>query len=367
MRPTMTRAITLAALALVAGACVTVDPRAAAEADGSPPTSATPSLAADETVAPADPPASVPPADPSASVPPGERSAAPSLGFIGLDDSLPFSQAVSQGVREAASAAGLDLVECDVAWSRERVETCAQELAAAGVHAVISFQPFADLAEDVCAATGAAPTVAIVFDQGSCQVSQLQIDQAGSGRLAGAAMGAFVQERFDCEVNAYVSLESSDADPDGRARMQGYRDGFSQHCPLPERQLTIDGADRLATAEAQVADLLGRLEGSPNVVVGLNESAILGAMQAARRAGREADLWYSGQLADPTIRRDIACDEHYVASVAQFPERFGGPLVATAVAAIAGGEIAPLLEAELQLVTAANVRTLFPDTPACDG
>ena len=130
--------------------------------------------------------------------------------------------------------------------------------------------------------------------------------------------------------------------------------------------ITLDDADRLITAQTQVAGLLKGLKGKPNVVVGLNEDAILGAMAAGADAGRANHLWYSGQLAEPSIREDIACNDHYIASVAQFPERFGGPLVTTLIDAIEGRGAAPELEAELQFVTSENVRELFPDIPACD-
>jgi ribose transport system substrate-binding protein len=356
-------------LGLIASACVSADRdvstgSATPGQDGNPATSADATAPGASAVPSSVPATSLPePSQAPATVPP--RSMEPSLGYISLDESVPFVQVVSAGIRDAAATAGIKLVECDPAWSRTGVRNCAAELAQAGVHGLISFQPFPDLTADVCAATGDAPIVGVVFDQGPCQVAQLSIDQAESGRLAGDAMGAFAAERWDCVINSYISLESGDADPDGRARMQGYRDGFAQHCPLPEQAITLDGADRLATAQTQVSGLLDELKGKPNLVVGLNEDAILGAMAAVSRADRSSQFWYSGQLADPSIRQHIACDEQYVASVAQFPDRFGAPLVATLMDALADRTVAPVMEAELQVVTADNVLELFPDTPAC--
>lgn len=359
-------------LGLVASACVTVD-RGAAPSPvptdaGSSPAGASASPAALSAASPAasDGNGSLRPATSAAppTLPP--KSDEPSIGYISLDESLPFVQTVSAGIRDAAMSAEIDLVECDAGLSAVGVMGCAEELAQAGVHGLINFQPFGDLSADICAATGDVPTVGVVFDQGACQVARLRIDQAESGRLAGDAMAAFAAQRWDCDVNAYISLESGDDDPDGRARMQGYRDGFGARCPLPDQVFILDGADRLATAQTQVGDLLDELKGKPNIVVGLNEDAVLGAMAAAAAAGREQQLWYSGQLADPSIRKHIACDEHYIASVAQFPERFGSPLVATLLDALEGREVAASMDAELELVTAANVRLLFPGTPACD-
>jgi ABC-type sugar transport system substrate-binding protein len=326
-----------------------------------------PSTGAPAPASPAGTPSAEPPS-PSPAVPtPPPRSAEPSIGYIALDETQAFVQAVGVGIRAAANDAGIDLVACDAGWTRAGVEACAAELAAAGVHGVISFQPFVDLAADVCTATGDAPTIGIVYDQGPCQVSQLRIDQFESGRLAGDAMGRLAAERFGCDVAAFLSLESDDRDPIGAARMQGYREGYAAHCELPAITRSLVGAQFLVTARTQVAEQLEQIDGRPILVAAVSDLAVLGAMEAAADAGRERQVWYSGQLADRAIRKEIACDDRYIASVAQFPERLGATLVPALIDAIEGREVAPALEAELALVTADNVRTLFPTTPACDG
>lgn len=297
---------------------------------------------------------------------PSDGSFAPRIGYISLDEDLAFVRTVTDSIRAAAAGSGLELVECDPDWTREGVRRCAERLGSIGVDGLVSFQPFAELADEVCALTGSVPTAGLVFDQGPCQVTGLRIDQAEAGRMAGAAVGAFAKRRWECEISAFVSLESSDQDPDGKARMAGYRSGYEEHCPLPRRIHILDGADRLVTAQTSVARLLDDLRGRRIVVVGINEDAVLGAMAAAAEAGRGGDLWYSGQLADPAIRRSIACDRRYLASVAQFPERFGEQVVPLLLEAMRGQEVPTSVDAGLELVTTANVRELFPDTPTCE-
>ena len=58
--------------------------------------------------------------------------------------------------------------------------------------------------------------------------------------------------------------------------------------------------------------------------------------------------------------------DQYIASVAQFPERFGEQLVPLLVSAIDGEVVPPVVDAALELVTASNVRELFPETPDCE-
>ena len=119
------------------------------------------------------------------------------------------------------------------------------------------------------------------------------------------------------------------------------------------------------TAERQVADLLEDVRGGPIVMVGLNEDAVSGALAAARRAGREDDVWVSGQGADPSARWSIACDAHYVASVAHLPERFGEVLVPTVLAAVEGGQVPSRVDTPIELVSGDGIRELYPSTPPC--
>lgn len=290
----------------------------------------------------------------------------PAIGYISLDESQAFVQTISGGIRDAAADAGIELIECDSSWTRPGVRECAADLAAAGVSGILSMQPFPDLNEAVCEALGDIPVIGIVYDQGPCQVSLFEIDQAESGRLAGSALGALAAKRFECDVKAYVSLESGADDIIGGARMDGYRAGYQEHCELPKQDVTLNDAQHLVTARTQFADVLEDIKGKPIMVAGVSEDAILGAMSAAAKRDRSNHIWTSGQLADPVIHQTIACDNHYVASVAQFPERFGDTVVPAMVNVIEGVEVPPRLLAELELVTASNVRDLFPDTPACD-
>ncbi|MGD8685036.1 MAG: substrate-binding domain-containing protein [Chloroflexota bacterium] len=292
--------------------------------------------------------------------------AVPVIGYIALDETQAYVQDVGRGLRNAAQAAGVELLECDSGWTRAGTRACARQLAAAGVTGVVSMQPFGDLSADVCATLGDVPTVGIVYEQGPCQVSLLHVDQAESGRLAGSALGALAADRWECNVKAFLSLESGPDDPIGGARMDGFREGFREHCQLPEKKTRLDDAQFFVTARRQVEDTLDQIKGKPIIAAAVSDIAALGALEAADRAGRPNHVWAAGQLAETDARAAIACDQHFVASVAQFPERFGDLVLPVLLDAAAGMTVPARLDAELALVSAENVRELFPDTPACD-
>ena len=340
------------ALALVSAGCVTVSSTSSGEsADGAGTVAPVALSSASPTGAAGDrAPAASGPTESTAVGSPGTASG-PAIGYISLGEQWPFAQAVSQSVREEARRLGVDLIECDSRLEREGVRECAEQLGEAGVVGAISFGAFPDLGADICAALGGVPVVGVAYDQGPCQVSAVGTDNHAAGALAGDALGRFSQERWDCDINAWVSLEASAAGTLGAERMAGYRDGYERYCAIPDdAAIVLDGTDRVVTAQRRVAALLEDLRGGRILIVGLNEDAVTGALRAARSAGREKDVWVSGQGADPSARRSIACDEHYVASVAHLPERFGELLVPTLMAAVEGREVPSRVDTPIRLV-----------------
>lgn len=336
-------------------------------ADATAAASASPAVAPDPAAPESAAPESAAPADPGdEATPAATASPPPSIGYIALDGAQWYVGDINRGVREAARSSGLALIDCDSGGTREGVLACADRLAQEGVLGFISMQPFPDLAEEVCATVGDVPAVGIIYDQGPCQVSLLEVDQTESGRLAGAALGALAAERWDCDVKAYVSLGSGGGDAIGSARIEGYRTGYRESCKLPREKRTLDDAQFLVTAKTGMEDVLDEISGRPIIAAAVTDLAALGALQAAADAGRPNHVWVAGQLADPEARQAIACEARYVASVAQFPDRFGDRVVPVLVEAIDGRTVEPRIEAELALVTSENVRRLFPDTPACD-
>jgi ribose transport system substrate-binding protein len=185
-----------------------------------------------------------------------------------------------------------------------------------------------------------------------------------AGRMGGQAIGQYAKDTWNCDYTAYVSLESTAAGAANTDRMGGYREGFEEFCPI-ENERVLDGADRTDPALEMMTNTLGALQGDRIIVVAINEDGILGAIGAANTLGRENDLYYSGQGTDPSIWKDIACNDNYVASVAYFPERYGTLLIPNMVAALSGETIPEDIFTEHELITSENIRTVYPETPAC--
>lgn len=341
----------LASLAIVAAAC-------GGGAATSAPASAAPSSAA--------------PASESASA--GGESSAPAsaaaekfkIGYISLGDSVPFVKLVSDGIKQAATDAGQELAFCDSEIDAAKALACAQNLKVQGVQGVLNFQVFQDSSKEICDAYGNLPTIAIDIIQPPCQVAFMGANNREAGKMAGGAIGKYAKDNWNCDITAYVSLESTASGQANTDRMGGFREGFKENCPIPaDKEHILDGADRTDPALSQMTDLLGALPGNRIVVVAINEDGILGAIGAANTLGRQKDLYYAGQGADPSAWKDIACNPNYVATVAYYPERYGSLLIPNMVKKLQGEEIPENIFTQHEIINKDNIRTIYPETPAC--
>ena len=286
------------------------------------------------------------------------------LGFIALGDSVPFSKLVTDGMKKNAKAAGADLVVCDSQLDGQKALDCAKSFKTQGVKAYLNFQVDQKLAPAICKAGPDVPVIAVDIAQEPCQVAFMGAANEYAGFIAGEAMGKFAKQKWNCDYDAYVSLESTASPDASKQRMGGYRKGFQSVCPGDLKNEKVLDADRTDTARTKVTDTLTALPGQHKiVVVALNDDGILGAIAAAKTAGRSKDLYYSGQGADPSSHCQIKNNPNWVADAGYFPERYGEIGIPYLIKAAKGEKIASQLLVDHTLVTSQNVEELYH--PAC--
>ena len=92
----------------------------------------------------------------------------------------------------------------------------------------------------------------------------------------------------------------------------------------------------------------------------VNDDAAIGALEGAASAGRPADVWVSGQGAEPRARELIRTNSQYIGDSAYFPERFGNTIVPAMLDLVAGKTVQPLLLIEPAWVDAGNIDEIYP-------
>lgn len=316
------------------------------------------------------PPASQAPASeaPASEAPASSPPAAMKVGYISLGESIPFVKLVSDNIQAEADKAGVEIAFCDSEIDAAKALACAQNLKVQGVQAVLNFQLFEDSSPEVCAAYGGLPTIAIDIHQAPCEVAFMGADNTVAGEISGKYVGDTLKTENDCDYTAVVTLDTKGAGATTEARVNGMIAGFEEACgKIPAdkfKSLDVGGTTDLAVTK--FGDQLSAIKpGGTIVVLSLNDDMSLGAFAAARTAGRAAELRLAGQGADPTSWKDIACNPQWLADTAYFPERYGEILIPAVVKLLNGETVEKNLFTKHEVVTKDNVRTLYPDTPAC--
>lgn len=318
-------------------------------------------------IAPTDPPAATdaPTDAPVVTDPPAEPK---KVGYISLGESIPFVSLVTNGILEEAEKAGVEVVVCDSEIDAAKAIACAQNLKVQEVQAVLNFQLFEDSSAEVCAAYGDLPTIAIDIVQAPCQVAFMGADNTLAGTIAGRYVGDALKAENDCTYEAVVTLDTKGAGATTLARMNGMIAGFEEACgtidPAKFKSIDVGGTTDLAL-EKFGNQLSAIAPGGIIAVLSLNDDMALGAFAAARTQGREGELRLAAQGADPTSWKEIACNPGWLADTAYFPDRYGTILIPAVVKLLDGETLPENLFVEHDVVTKDNVRTLFPETPAC--
>jgi ribose transport system substrate-binding protein len=312
--------------------------------------------------------ASQPAASEAPSESPSASAQAFKVGYISLGESIPFVKLVSDNIKAEAEKAGVEIAFCDSEIDAAKALACAQNLKVQEVQAVLNFQLFEDSSPEICAAYGGLPTIAIDIHQAPCEVAFMGADNTKAGEIAGKHVGDSLKAENDCDYTAVVTLDTKGAGATTEARVNGMIAGFEQACGKIDqakfRSLDVGGTTDLAVTK--FGDQLSALApGGIIVVLSLNDDMSLGAFAAARTAGREAELRLAGQGADPTSWKEIACNPQWLADTAYFPERYGEILIPAVVKLLNGETVEENLFTQHEVVTKDNVRTLYPDTPAC--
>jgi ribose transport system substrate-binding protein len=290
------------------------------------------------------------------------------VGYISLGESLPFVKLVSDSIKAEADKAGAKLAFCDSQVDAAKALECAQNLKVQGVQAVLNFNAFADSSPEICDAYGNVPTIAIDIVQKPCQKVFFGANNHFAGEVVGTATAKALKAENSCTYNKVLTLESPQVGEVNEARTGGMLDGFKAVCgDIPADKLQRLGVGGTTDqAITQVSDALSAIPtGGVVVVLSLNDDMGLGALAAARTAGREKELRIGAQGADPSAWKEIACNPVWVADAAYFPERYGLTLIPAVIDLLDGKTVADTLFTNHEAITKDNIRTVYPAAPAC--
>lgn len=281
------------------------------------------------------------------------------LGYISLSEASPYVHLVSESMKEQAKRSGATFDLCDAEESPAVALSCAKTLKSEGVQGYLNFQSDAAASKSICEAGPNVPVIAIDIEQKPCEKSFMGASDTFAGELAGQAVGTYFKERFKCEYEGYVSLQGYESGAVNTERMGGIDKGFEAVCGKIKNEIKQQG-DRLDQARSAFANILTTLPGAKRIiVVGLDDEAIEGALAAAKDAGREQDLYVSGQGAAESAWCDIKNNEQWIGDTAYFPERYGQVGIPSLIKLVKGEKIARHLFIPHKIINGTNIEKYF--------
>ncbi len=285
------------------------------------------------------------------------------LGFTQLILGVPFTDALQRGMEKAAETAGFKLVTCDSKMDAATALTCVRQFKTQNVDGLVTFQADAAAAANICAEGPQVPVIAIDIEQKPCETAFVGAANSYAGEIVGHELGMYFAKNFNCEYDAFISLESTAVGIVNDQRMGGIRRAFETVCgPVQNLRIIDTGAGGQAdAAQRQFTDTLTALPGASKIIaVGINEDVITAALAAARTQGRNQDLYLGVQNFDPD-NCQIWTAPHFIAAAAYFPERYADLIVPNLVKAIKGEKINGQILVPHELITPDNVSKVYPE------
>jgi ribose transport system substrate-binding protein len=276
---------------------------------------------------------------------PAESSVTLGLSLSTLNN--PFFVTLGDGAQEAADAAGVELVVVDAQNDPAQEATNMEDLISQGVSAILVNPTDAEAIVPSIQKANDAGIPVFTIDRGSAGGEV--VAHIASDNVAGGVMAA----QFLCDAlgssGKVVELEGIAGTSAARDRGEGFNDFMSSECSgveiIARQTANFDRAEGLSVFE-------NILQAEPEIdgVFAHNDEMILGAIEAAKAAGRDAEIIFVGfDAVDDAVAAVDAGD--LAATIAQQPAVMGQLGVETAMAHLDGQPVDDFTPVDLALVS----------------
>ncbi len=280
------------------------------------------------------------------------------IGFANLTEHDPFPVDVRRGLERAAQEAGdIDLVLADNQLDSLVALQVAERFAEQGLDLVIEYHIDEQAGNRIMDRFQQAGIPVIAVDIPMVGATFFGVENYRAGFMAGEALGQWLIAHWDGCFDRLVILEEPRAGALPASRIQGQLDGLESIAgSIPAgKQLRLNSGNTSDVSEAQVSAVLRQVPHPARLaVISFNDDAALGALTAASKLHREADIVIVGQGADRRVREELRHPgSRIIGSTAYYPERYGEKLIPLAIKLLRGEAVPPAVYMEHTFITAA--------------
>jgi ribose transport system substrate-binding protein len=284
------------------------------------------------------------------------------FGFGSQSAEMPFSEAVTDSLQMAASAAGVDLFVLDNRYDGPTALRNADEFVQNNPDLVIEFQIDQGVAPVIADKIDGAGIPLIAVDIPHPHATFFGVNNYRVGFEAGGCLAEYGKKAWGGKVRWVIGLDVEEAGPLVQSRITGAFEGIRSSLPdLPNSVLVrMDGRGMHEKSYRLVLDFLRRHPKDRGVLIAAaTDTSALGAVQAVREVKWEKHAAIVGQDCIPEALEEMSeTDSPLIGSVSHEAQSYGPRLIHLGLSILGGQRIAPYNYVEHKLVTASSVREL---------
>jgi len=289
------------------------------------------------------------------------------FGYGQLSEESPLSLAVTNSLKKAAGAAGIDLLVLDNRCNPETTIRNVGRFVEECVDLVIEFQIDPGIAPIIADKIASAGIPLIAVEMPHPDATFFGVDNYRVGFDAGKVLGEHAKKTWDEEVSWVLGLDIEDAGSLVQSRITGAFEGVREALPdlFDERFMRMNTRGSSEKSYELTSEFLERHPKDRHILIAAaDDTTALGAVRAAKQHKRQRRIAIVGHDCIPAALAEMKLDgTPLVASVSREMHTYGPRLMQLGRALVRGQYIAPYHYVNHKLVRAEALADQTVDLP----
>jgi ribose transport system substrate-binding protein len=283
------------------------------------------------------------------------------IGFANLTEDIVFTKLVRESIESAAKEMGnVTIVLADNKLDGATALSNTENFITQGVDGIIHFQTDEAFGNVIMARARSANIPVVAIDIPMPGAVFFGADNYNAGRLAGEALGKYVNDNWEGSADAMLVLELPQSGPIPAARMQGMLEGYQDTVTTKlndDQIIRLDSKNTQEEAFKVVGDSLAGIPDAKKIVaITINDGTALGTIAAAEAAGRGDQIVVVGQGADPSGQEEMVKENsRYIGATGYFPEKYGFKLLPAMIDILECRPVPPSIYVDHVFITKDNL------------
>jgi ribose transport system substrate-binding protein len=282
------------------------------------------------------------------------------FGFGAESAEMPFSEAVTDSLKAAATAAGVDLTVLDNRYDGPTALRNVDEFISSRVDLIIEFQIDQHVAPVIADKIDGAGLPLIAVDIPHPHATFFGVNNYRVGFEAGECLAQYAKKNWNGKVRWVLGLDIEEAGALVQSRVTGAFAGIRSKLPaIPDEFLVrMDGRGMRDKSYRLALDFLHRHPKDRGILIAAaTDTSALGAVQAVKELKRARHIAIVGQDCIAEALEEMAlASSPLIGSVSHEAQTYGPRLIHLGLALLAGQRVSPYNYVEHRLVTAASIR-----------